>query len=143
MEFEHLKKPHKFWLRCTQKERVARWENVLRVLQKLTPHERRRHWEMNTFGEKTECGTVACAAGHCGLDPWFRRRGFKLEFTSHNFDGEKFYEGTIIRAADFFGAEGADDIFHNATKRSVSKVIQEVKSHIKRLKTSEYDGVSF
>lgn len=137
MDFMKLEKPHKYWIHCSSKERIARWENVLRVLRKLTPHERRRHWQMNTFGEKTECGTVACAAGHCGLDPWFRRRGFKMNFTTHKFDGEEYFEGIIVRAGDFFGEDGTNSIFHNGIPRSVRKVIAEVKAYVKELKMLE------
>jgi hypothetical protein len=35
---------------------------------------------MTMFGQKTDCGTIACAAGHASLDPWFRKRGFTGEF---------------------------------------------------------------
>src|SRR6267378_1550966 len=70
----------KHWDDITPKEQIARWEQVLRVLRGLTKHERKKHFNMGFFGQKTSCGTVACAAGHCGLDPWFRRRGFKLDF---------------------------------------------------------------
>lgn len=59
---------------------IERWENVQRVLKALTPHERRHHFEMQSWGHKTDCGTVACVAGHCSLDPWFRRRGFAAEW---------------------------------------------------------------
>src|SRR4051812_3771468 len=55
---------------------IDRWEHGLAVLQKLTPHERRHHFKMATWGEKTDCGTVACAAGMFSLDPWFRKRRF-------------------------------------------------------------------
>jgi hypothetical protein len=78
----------KDWFSITPREKIERWENVLRVLKGLTPHQRAHHWDMESWGYNTHCGTVACAAGHCGLDPWFRRRGFKLNvnhpsMTSH------------------------------------------------------------
>lgn len=64
----------------TVEQIIERWENVLRVLTSMTRHERNRHFEMIDWGRKTSCGTIACAAGHCSLDPWFRRRGFSGEF---------------------------------------------------------------
>jgi hypothetical protein len=121
----------KYWKEITLKEQLKRWHHVLRVLEALTPHQRRRHWNMETWGEKTECGTVACAAGHCALDPWFRRQGFKSDF---------YPDGTlksISNATAFFGFEGTDRIFHNAQKRSVPKVIAEVKLHIKTLEGTD------
>ena len=55
---------------------IERWENGLRVLKAMDPHEREKHFNMALWGKKTDCGTLACAAGHMSLDPWFRRRGF-------------------------------------------------------------------
>jgi hypothetical protein len=128
----------KNWFEINDAQRIERWENVLRVLQALTPHERRKHWNMANWGIKTECGTVACAAGHCGLDPWFRRRGFKLL-------PEKVGKETLIPTGfggfendvsvdDFFGDQGSSDIFYNTQVRPVSQVIKEVKKHIQKLK---------
>lgn len=69
----------------TNKQLVERWQNALRVLTSMSRHERKKHFDMGSFGYQSECGTVACAVGHCSLDPWFRRRGFSA---SINDDGE-------------------------------------------------------
>lgn len=106
---------------------IERWSNVERVLESMPEHERREHWNMATWGEKTDCGTVACAAGHCGLDPWFRRRGFKLTFV----DGE----AEISDVNEFFGVEGASRIFYNAQPRPVETVLGEVRGYVGELKT--------
>lgn len=124
----------------TQKQLVERWENVLRVLRALTPHQRKKHWDMETYGEVTDCGTVACAAGHCGMDPWFRRRGFKATpVDSHPNDflhgGTKVLELSLY-LPDFFGHAGAHGILWNATRRPVGTVIREVRDHIKWLKAA-------
>jgi hypothetical protein len=117
----------KDWFSITPREKIERWENVLRVLKGLTPHQREHHWDMESWGYNTHCGTVACAAGHCGLDPWFRRRGFKLNvnhplMTSH-------------AATDFFGSPGYYGIFVNVhTLRTVPQVIAAVKRHIRDLR---------
>jgi hypothetical protein len=82
----------KTWDECSKKEQIERWENAVRILKSLTPHQRKEHFDMSHWGAKTPCGTVACAAGHCGLDPWFRKRGFKMDFVPatytvcHNFE---------------------------------------------------------
>lgn len=52
---------------------VESWEQALRVLQQMTPHERKNHFDMRSWGHRTDCGTVACLAGHCYLDPWFQK----------------------------------------------------------------------
>lgn len=135
---------------CSQREKVARWLNVLRVLRALTPHQRRKHWNMAIFGEQTECGTVACAAGHCEADPWFRRRGFKGKYvvasgdtilvsrTIHDIDVGSWFDadwfGYDVR--EFFGMTGANAIFMNDNLRPVGQVIREVRAHIKSLVAS-------
>jgi hypothetical protein len=70
----------------SQKEKalcLERWQQCLRVLRSLTKHEREHHFDMATWGEKNDCGTTGCAAGHCSLDPWFRKRGLRLGFNDH------------------------------------------------------------
>lgn len=104
---------------------IERWSNAHRVLVAMPQHDREKHWDMATWGIETECGTVACAAGHCGLDTWFRRRGFKLDFK----DGES----KISDVPGFFGLEGASRIFHNTKRRKVEVVIKEVETYISEL----------
>ena len=126
----------------TKQERlVERWENVLRVLRALTPHQRKKHWDMQTYGEVTECGTIACAAGHCAFDPWFRRRGFSAKPVKSNLPWDFLHGGTHVveimtPVNRFFGDEGAENIFYNSTQRSVGTVIKEVQAHIKKLKAA-------
>jgi hypothetical protein len=115
---------------CTKAQKLKRWENVLRVLRALTPHQRRKHWDMSTWGVKTECGTVACAAGHCGLDPWFRKQGFRLIFPK-GYEYGDFNRGVYAT----FGLDGADRIFYDDTPRSVGDVIREVRDYIKELRS--------
>lgn len=130
----------KHWDDCTPAQQIERWENVERVLKGLSPHERRKHWDMASWGYKTECGTVACAAGHCGTDPWFRRRGFKLRPTSvdvryDDIAGGGFGEfDNFVEPQDFFGWTGTEDIFLNQKRRSVAQVIREVRAYIKKLR---------
>src|SRR5258708_4642058 len=107
-------------------ELIERWDNVERVLVSMPEHERQRHWNMGTWGEVTDCGTVACAAGHCGLDPWFRERGFALEFHGGS--------AAIPPVDSFFGFEGTKRIFLNVSQRPVDTVIDEVRSYTQELR---------
>lgn len=122
----------KHWDECTPVQQIERWENVLRVLNALTPHQRKQHWDMSAWGTKTDCGTVACAAGHCGLDTWFRRRGFSMQIKRAS-DG--CFDASITSPIAFFGEKGCDDIFYRARHRPVSTVIREVRTHIRQLKS--------
>jgi hypothetical protein len=131
----------KKWDALTWEERIARWEQAARVLKELSPHAKRKHFNMSFWGEKTDCGTVACAAGHCGLDPWFRRRGFKMDFKPidewYNEKTDTIEPGFIPEisdAADFFGYTGSEMIFYNGDHRSVRTVIREIKDYVKELK---------
>jgi hypothetical protein len=121
----------KLFVQCNHKEKIERWQNVLRVLRRLTPHQRRKHFNMAIFLDKTDCGTVGCAAGFCALDTWFRRRGF-----SARLDRNGLLE--IGESADihgFFGPHGSSSIFHNLMRRPVGVVIGEVKALIKELRS--------
>lgn len=62
-------------LLCTH---ITRYRQLIRVLGNLPEHEATKHFDMQTWGRDTECGTVACAAGHAGLDAWFVEQGFHL-----------------------------------------------------------------
>lgn len=152
----------KKWYECSMKEKLDRWVNAERVLRDMPNHDRVKHWEMAHWGISTECGTIGCAAGHCGLDPWFRKRGLKLkpvtlkELIDENIyldEGDKVpetYEELLIASpddgikpgqgefengvdvCDFFGDE-SNDIFGNPDSRSVNDVIDEIREHINEL----------
>jgi hypothetical protein len=114
---------------ASQIELIERWQQAGRVLDALSPHERQNHWDMSTWGTKTDCGTVACAAGHCGLDAWFQARGFKM--TPRNSGG-----ADISDVPQFFGFEGARAIFFNSAQRHVEQVLDEVRAHAAWLQTA-------
>lgn len=137
----------KIWDTLTQAQKIVRWENVLRVLRGLSRHERKLHFDMGTWGEKTDCGTVACAAGHCGLDPWFRKQGLKYDFEQLTpdpylveagkdepaWDGNWAFDGHL-EVEDFFGEVGTKNIFYDTNQRAAGKVINEVRRHITQLR---------
>lgn len=124
----------KDWYDITQAQRIERIDQAVRVLVNLPRHERRKHWYMGSWGEQTLCGTSACAAGHCGLDTWFRRRGLSLKFDGI---GEpvgntgRFYGGDVLR---FFGEDAAECVFVNGAIRTVSDAIRALKKYAKDLR---------
>lgn len=101
---------------------IARWQQCERVLIDMPEHERQHHWDMSKWGYITDCGTVNCAAGKCGLDPWFRQHGFTFDF-----DGDG--DSNITDVPSFFGLEGSSRIFLDTTLRPVEKVITEVQQY--------------
>lgn len=109
---------------------VERWEQVLRVLEGLTPHEREKHFFMGIWGQETACGTVACAAGHCALDPWFRERGFIGEFDGRFNNTLQFPKA---KPEEFFGQRGHNMIF-TGPYEDYESVVGAVKEQIEYLK---------
>lgn len=98
------------WDEIPHAERVLRWERVETVLTGMSEHEIDNHFHMGTWAAKTKCGTVGCAAGQCGLDPWFKRRGFGIKFEPASWGGWKMdWEGFL--PAVFFGPVGYDRVF--------------------------------
>lgn len=63
------------------KPNLPRLRRLAALLRKPLP--KGMTFDMKNWGVKTECGTAACAAGLAGSDPWFRARGFKLEFDEY------------------------------------------------------------
>lgn len=145
----------RLWNDCTADEKIERWLNVDRVLNELTPHEREEYWDMSVFGARTACGTIACAAGHCERDDWFRAQGlvglynaesswmFEIVFYHKNIvvtalldkatiDGQVVPFSTMVMR--FFGDIGSGQIFLRSKPRSVDAVIQEVRGFIMTLR---------
>lgn len=122
----------------TAEENIERWQNALRVLEQMPQHEREHHFQMSTWGINTACGTIACAAGHCGLDPWFQERGFILrKCTSCVSKCDQLV--LSIEAEDFFDDVGANEIFYDGNTRTVEVVIEEIKTHIADLQSQLLD----
>jgi hypothetical protein len=118
----------------TPNDLIERWVNVARVLDTMPEHERQKHWDMATWGERNDCGTIACAAGHCGMDPWFRDKGFTLDFDEEG-------DMHITNVESFFGFEGSSRIFLDHNQRPVETVLGEVREFIEELrKVAEFNA---
>ena len=49
-------------------------QQAIRVLRTVPDH----LFDMHVYATDTDCGTTACIAGHCALDPWFQAQGLIL-----------------------------------------------------------------
>jgi hypothetical protein len=112
----------KTWDECSPRERLKRWEECLRVLQGLSRHEKRHHFNMAEWGIETDCGAVMCAGGFCGNDPWFRRRGFVYSLNGY-------YKFPRMGPQRFFGLEGVDRIFM-MTQSTYAPVVRELRKYL-------------
>lgn len=127
----------------TKNERyILRLENLIRVMRGLSRHERTKHFNMESWGEETECGTTMCAAGFCGSDPWFRKRGFKFVRYPNSRYGTVSYKGGDSWSAiqDFFGTHPDDgDVEDNGHRifskpTTVGQVIRAAEKRIAQLR---------
>jgi hypothetical protein len=57
---------------------LNRYRQLRRVISSLPEHEANEHIVMQNWIQKTACGTARCAAGWAGIDPWFKKQGFRL-----------------------------------------------------------------
>jgi len=94
-----------YWDELTVDEKIERWSEAVRVIENLPQHEKEKHFDMSHWADKTDCGTVGCAAGHCGLDPKIRKMGFELNFSTTGRTEFSVYPG------NFFGWDAYHDIF--------------------------------
>jgi hypothetical protein len=108
---------------------IEPWEQALRLLENLTPHERREHLHMGIWGGPGPCGTVGCLAGLCSVNPWFEARGFTSDF--RGIEDELVFTG--VHPTNFFGERGYQMIFLE-TDRNYEELVDAVKAHIQYLK---------
>lgn len=123
----------KLWNDCTPVQQIERIDQAARVVENLPEHERRKHWDMGKWGLKTECGTVACAAGHCGLDTWFRRRGLQLNLSERNYPTGRsgmFYAEDVV---SFFGDEVYGLVFTGPIN-TAGQAVRALKKYAKELR---------
>lgn len=124
----------KLWDELTPKQKVTRWKHAVRVLEEMGEHEITHHFDMNTWGEQTPCGTVGCAAGQCGLDPKIRKMGFKLNFST---TGRTEFS---VLPGNFFGWDAYHDIFTDDDlidmkgKKAHTKVLKKMREYLEELK---------
>jgi hypothetical protein len=94
------------WDYISLEEKIERVDRARLVLKRMSKHAIEKHFDMSIWGNQTPCGTVGCAAGQCGLDPWFNRRGFRMHFNRYGsqlwsthpsrFFGDFLYESVFV-----------------------------------------------
>ena len=110
---------------------IERLEQVVRVLVELPPEKK---FDLQLW---MRCGTTGCAIGWAASDPWFNRRGLKLESYVPMFQQRgkpTLWEYNAIKA--FFDLSGAETrtLFyaHAYARGSRSDVIRRLNSFIKQ-----------
>lgn len=120
------------WNDATDAEKVLRVEKAIETLASMTLHEQRNHFDMSDWVYKNDCGTIACAAGQCAIQPWFRRRGFVFSIRDAGF--------TNMYPNTFFGDELYDQVFvsqkfTNLSGREAHKaVLKAIRLYLVKLK---------
>lgn len=105
-------KVYKSWPELSIEERIHRWETCVRVMRNLPKETVDRHFFMNTWGRKHECGTNACAAGFLALDPEIQEMGM-IFFEVRYGDGNAFIIGGPLPPRVFVGNWAYENIFTN------------------------------
>jgi hypothetical protein len=127
-----------------RRQLIERWTQLARVLRELPEHDKNEHFDMISWGHETACGTVACAAGHAALDPWFQERGFSGALQTSSFVSKARlvfnnagFWGNEHQCTKFFGRAGTQQIFLKTRRRSVLAVIREICKHVRSLSSQE------
>ena len=108
--------------------------------------------ELITAGDIPEgsCGSVSCAIGHVGLDPWFNRRGFRTEMYNV-YDSEPVYRerqgyeySSWNAVHEFFNvsAEDADRLFIDGYYEEGHNTIDDVIARVNEYISTTY-GVEY
>jgi hypothetical protein len=127
--------------KVTPQEHTVRILKLAAFLAEQKNSKRGTTFEMTTWGEHDPdhapkatanfCGTAACALGHAGIMPEFRKLGLKLKFPRRPSEWNNLYEGRVefdglsseYAGAKFFGLthEEASNLFldTNQTKEDV------------------------
>ena len=118
-------------LTSEQRKYCERLQHVVRVLLEVKEDGRLfslRFWGSGDSGAIKElindnllpegsCGTVACAIGYAGLDPWFRRRGFITQLNSSYKDStfSPRYRASGSEVREFSAVQYFFDLAHDET----------------------------
>lgn len=134
----------------TTKQQIERFKKLIDTMQGLSLHEKRKHFDMANWGQRTECGTTMCAAGFCGSRKWFQNRGFSFVPPRRKGLGatgtlklgktlgwEALCKFFSLEYDPFFDEPGdeAEAIFR--TPRTVREVISAAKKRIRHLKEAQ------
>jgi hypothetical protein len=122
----------KHWDSCTLDEQIERFERAVRVMQIMKPHVRAKHFKMSEWGSRTKCGTVACAAGHCALDPWFRKQGLTLRSLDKDFACPRFF-GSDANNKIFV----SDELYDLSGKRGHAAALKRLRTYLSYLKAEK------
>ena len=138
------------------KRKVTPQEHTVRILKLATflaeqkDSKRGTTFEMSTWGQHDAkhaptakasfCGTAACALGHAGIMPEFRKLGLKLKFPRRISQWNNLYEGRV--EFDGVGSEYAGAAFFGLSHEESSRLFldteqtkEDVIAHLCRLAT--------
>jgi hypothetical protein len=116
----------------TKAQLIERHEQLLKLDEVLTEHEKTEHFSMKTFATKTSCGTICCLAGHAARQPWFAERGFTLDPDGKIPVFDSFYGGDACDA--FFGAGAYVEIFEYSLSGYWPEAMNRVRARLERIK---------
>lgn len=131
---------------CTRQRNLrfaTRYQQLIRVMRGLSKHQRKKHFDMRHWGHRTSCGTTMCAAGFCGVDPWFKRQGFRFTANGSGFTIKYRDKSSWDAIEEFFGLMKGERKEGYAIHRvfnfpeTVNEVIEAAKERVAELRVAE------
>lgn len=129
-------------MKPTKAELIERHEQLLKLDDVLTKHEKSKHFNMEVVGNTTACGTNHCLCGFAGMQPWFRERGL-VTIVSPCADGIGLskshelatqYDDDDVNWNVFFGEDAYNEIFHHDFPNDWPAAMQRVRDRLERIK---------
>lgn len=114
---------------------IERHEQLLKLDEVLTDHEKTEHLNMQEWERETSCGTTHCLAGFAAIQPWFRGKGFKLQGNSPI--AFSVLDGTQIGGCAceiFFGPRAMNHMFDTSLPNDWSGLIDRVRQRLEWIK---------
>lgn len=120
---------------------IERTKKLLELDTILTDHEKTEHFDMRVWAQETECGTVACLAGHAAIQPWFKKRGFYLKYVGSARAPATGDASGAWACNQFFGSGAYGDMFNYVSfNESWDDVMVRVRTRLALLKAFKDSG---
>lgn len=112
-------------MKPTKAELIERHEQLLKLDDVLTEHEKTKHFAMSHYQHETPCGTSCCLVGFAATQKWFMERGITI-YRLRRFDEDL--------TDDFFGDGAWNEMFTSGLSAIWPEAMQRVRDRLERIK---------
>ncbi len=108
---------------------IKNWTKLRTIIAKVPTKE----FKMDSWAERTKCGTKACMGGHAAMDPYFKAQGLEIDWSDD--EGEAIGDINEYDLEDIFGTkEPFLDTGKIRSKQGALKVIDEMIAGLKAIR---------